>query len=74
MWDRRLREHPHYRTTSWPGTALRICDGAVELVELLADLDERDLSAMLPERPSVPSARPSRPAWRARTAAVRAPR
>jgi hypothetical protein len=74
MWDRRLREHPHYRTTSWPGTALRICDGAIELVELLADHDERDLSAMLPERPPVPGARPPRPARRAHPAALRAPR
>jgi hypothetical protein len=48
MWDRRLRAHPHYRATSWPGTVLRVSEGEVELVELLADMDEGDLSAMLP--------------------------
>lgn len=52
MWDRRLRVHPHYRSTSWPGTALRICGGEIELVELLGDLDERALSAMVPDHPA----------------------
>lgn len=74
MWDRRLREHPHYRATSWPGTVLRVCDGHVELVELLGDMDEGDLSAMLPAAPGVaPERPPARPtARRGRLAALRA--
>jgi hypothetical protein len=52
IWDRRLREHPRYRATSWPGTALRVDGAEIELVALLADLDERALSAMVPARPA----------------------
>lgn len=52
MWDRRLREHPRYRATSWPGTALRVCGGEIALVELLADLDEHDLGTMVPAPPA----------------------
>lgn len=78
MWDRRLRAHPHYGETSWPGTALRVCGGEIELVELLGDLDERDLSAMVPAAgkgsdgvaPRAPGA--LRAARRARLAALRA--
>jgi hypothetical protein len=75
MWDRRLREHPGYRDTSWPGTALRVCGDEIELVELLADLDERDLSAMVPAGPAVaiaPDGRAPRTPRRARLAALRA--
>jgi UDP-2,3-diacylglucosamine pyrophosphatase LpxH len=72
MWDRRLREHPQYRATSWPGTALRVCGGSVELVELLADLDERGLAAMVPDRGGVTVIRPSRTPLRGRLAALRA--
>lgn len=78
MWDRRLRAHPHYRETSWPGTALRVCGGEIELVELLGDLDERDLSAMVPAAGgSSDGAAPREPrapraARRARLAALRA--
>jgi len=74
MWDRRLREHPHYRATSWPGTVLRVCDGQIELVELLGDMNERDLSAMVPAGPGVALERPpARPAARrGRLAALRA--
>jgi hypothetical protein len=73
MWDRRLREHPHYRATSWPGTALRISGGEIALVELLADLDERDLSAMLPERPAVARPPAPRTVRRVRLAGLRTP-
>jgi hypothetical protein len=75
MWDRRLREHPRYRETSWPGTALRVCGEEIELVELLADLDQRDLSAMVPTRPPLaiaPAGRAPRTPRRARLAALRA--
>ncbi|MFP5363150.1 MAG: metallophosphoesterase [Thermoleophilia bacterium] len=78
MWDRRLREHPQYRATSWPGTALRVAGAEVELVELLGDLDERDLSAMVPAAPraavvAAPRApRTPRTPRRARLAALRA--
>lgn len=72
MWDRRLREQPHYRDTSWPGTVLRVCGEDIELVELLGDLDERGLSAMVPERGGVTVMRPPRAARRARLAALRA--
>lgn len=73
-WDRRLRAHPHYRATCWPGTVLRVQGGEIELVELLADLTERDLSAMVPERPPVELAPPQPPAAlrRGRLAALRA--
>ena len=66
-WDRRLREHPHYRATSWPGTVLRVYDGEIELVELLDDMNERDLSAMVPAAPT----RPAEPRRSARIAARR---
>ena len=75
IWDRRLREHPHYRGTSWPGTVLRVYGPEIELVELLGDCSERDLAAMLPERPAVQVAGPVAPAAgraRGRLAALRA--
>jgi UDP-2,3-diacylglucosamine pyrophosphatase LpxH len=75
MWDRRLREHPHYRATSWPGTVLRAYGTEIELVELLADMDEGDLSAMLPDRTpiAVVSPAPAKAARRGgRLAALRA--
>jgi hypothetical protein len=72
MWDRRLREQPQYRATSWPGTVLRVSGGSVELVELLDDLDERGLAAMVPQRDGVTVQRPERTARRARLAALRA--
>jgi len=53
MWDRRLREHPRYRDTSWPGTVLRVAGPDVELVELLADLSEQHLRSMVPVAPEV---------------------
>ncbi len=71
MWDRRLREHPRYRETSWPGTALRVCGSEIELVELLADLDERDLAAMVPAAPAPAFAPPARAPRRPRLAALR---
>lgn len=74
MWDRRLREHPHYRATSWPGTVLRVCGAELELVELLADLDERDVGAMVPARAPVAVDRRPRPFRRARPAALRTTR
>lgn len=72
MWDRRLREHPQYRATSWPGTVLRVQGDEIELVELLADMTERDLSTMVPVRPAVELQQPRPPARRARLAALRA--
>lgn len=72
MWDRRLREHPQYRATSWPGTVLRVQGDEIELVELLADMNARDLSAMVPVRPAVEIEQPQPPARRARLAALRA--
>ena len=72
MWDRRLREHPQYRATSWPGTVLRVQGDEIELVELLADLSERDLSAMVPVRPAVQTRPQRQSARRARVAALRA--
>ena len=73
MWDRRLRDHPHYRATSWPGTVLRVRGDAIELVELLADLTERDLAAMVPGQDADALAPPRPPAARRRrTAALRA--
>ncbi|MBW3653222.1 MAG: hypothetical protein KY433_06435, partial [Actinobacteria bacterium] len=74
MWDRRLREHPHYRATSWPGTVLRVCGTDIELVELLADLSERDVSAMVPEGSPAAAKRQARPLRRPRPAATRATR
>ena len=71
MWDRRLRDHPQYRATSWPGTALRVQGDEIELVALLADMNERDLSAMVPGRP-VELRPPRQPVRRARLAALRA--
>ena len=73
-WDRRLRAHPQYRATSWPGTALRVHGGEIELVELLADLTERDLAAMVPDQPERSLAPPRPPAAtrRSRLAALRA--
>jgi hypothetical protein len=75
MWDRRLRAHPHYRATSWPGTALRVCGDEIELVELLGDLDERDLSAMVPAAPEAATQeqpQPPRAPRHPRLAALRA--
>ncbi|HVF78628.1 MAG TPA: metallophosphoesterase [Solirubrobacteraceae bacterium] len=76
MWDRRLREHPHYRATSWPGTALRVYGGEIELVELLSDLDERDLSGMVPPAtgaaPAGERPRAAKAPRRSRLAALRA--
>jgi hypothetical protein len=73
MWDRRLREHADYRATSWPGTVLRVCDGDIELVGLLADLGERELSAMVPVRPAPALQRPPGATVRGRLAALRTP-
>lgn len=73
MWDRRLRDHPHYRATSWPGTVLRVRGTEIELVELLADMSERDLAAMVPVQPEEALAPPRPPAARrGRLAALRA--
>lgn len=75
VWDRRLREQPHYRATSWPGTVVRACGDELELVGLLADLGERELSAMVPQPPAPAGrARPARPraSLRARLAGIRA--
>jgi hypothetical protein len=73
LWDRRLREHPDYRATSWPGTVLRVCGGDIELVGLLADLGERELNAMVPERSPIALRRPPRAMVRGRLAALRTP-
>ena len=70
VWDRRLRDRPRYRDESWPGTVLR-CEGPdVEPHALLADLDERDLQAMVPEQPAEPVTR--RRAAKDRIVALRA--
>ncbi|MGH2944487.1 MAG: metallophosphoesterase [Solirubrobacteraceae bacterium] len=74
MWDRRLREHPRYRETSWPGTVLRVCGSDVELVGLLDDMGERDLGAMVPARPPVALERRPHATLRGRLAALRARR
>ena len=72
MWDRRLRDHPQYRATSWPGTVLRVQGDEIELVELLSDMNERDLSAMVPARPAVEIRTARQPGRRGRLAALRA--
>jgi hypothetical protein len=52
---------------------LRICGGDIELVGLLADLGERELNAMVPERQPAALRRPPGAKVRGQLAALRAP-
>lgn len=47
IYDRRMREHPAYRQTAWPGSVLRATGPHVELRHLLDDLAPADLDAMV---------------------------